>query len=167
MFPGHHLRRFSISASTIVACLIYVAFLQVFPKGSPLVADVSRAILKVTEGDEIVGIERKWLGQDDEVSCNSLTNASGPGSSVVTWSNLQGVFYISMGLLVAAGIVYAAMKYLPCGQGRRQQGNNDNNGIEEGRGGQQVVEPADQNVIHDDSRLPLRRNRLRKVHSLP
>ncbi|XP_039797708.1 glutamate receptor 2.5-like [Panicum virgatum] len=34
-------------------------FGYVFPKGSPLVADVSRAILKVTEGDEIVGIERK------------------------------------------------------------------------------------------------------------
>lgn len=144
-------------------------------------ADVSRAILKVTQGDEILGIERKWLGQNDEVSCNSLTNASGSGS-VVTWSSLKGVFFISMGLLVAAGIVYTALKYmpwgtvmgfLPCGQGRRQENNGEppndlangdardnngeENGLEEGHGEQQVVEVVDQHVVHGD-KLPLRRN---------
>ncbi|GLT47957.1 hypothetical protein SLA2020_216090 [Shorea laevis] len=33
----------------------------VFPKGSPLVADVSRAILNVTESDKMREIENKWL----------------------------------------------------------------------------------------------------------
>lgn len=33
-----------------------------FPIGSPLVTDVSRAVLNVTEGQKMVEIERKWLG---------------------------------------------------------------------------------------------------------
>lgn len=97
--------------------MIYIDFdyCQVFPKGSPLVADVSRAILKVTEGDEIVGIEKKWLGVD-EVACNSRRNAFESGS-VITWSSLQGVFLITFCLWVAAGIIYAVIKFLePCGQ---------------------------------------------------
>ncbi|XP_034578192.2 glutamate receptor 2.5-like [Setaria viridis] len=83
----------------------------VFPKGSPLVTDVSRAILKVTEGDEIVGIERKWLGLD-KVTCNSMTNALEMGS-VVTWSSLKGVFFITFGLWGIAGIIYIVIKFWP------------------------------------------------------
>ncbi|GAB4857805.1 hypothetical protein Ancab_040530 [Ancistrocladus abbreviatus] len=37
----------------------------VFPTGSPLVSDVSRAILNVTEGDIMVAIEKKWIVQED------------------------------------------------------------------------------------------------------
>ncbi|CAM0951462.1 unnamed protein product [Alopecurus aequalis] len=33
-----------------------------FPKGSPYVTDLSQAILKLTESNEIDGIERKWFG---------------------------------------------------------------------------------------------------------
>uniref|UniRef100_A0A0A0LQH4 Uncharacterized protein n=1 Tax=Cucumis sativus TaxID=3659 RepID=A0A0A0LQH4_CUCSA len=32
-----------------------------FPRGSPLVSDISRAILKVTEGDRIREIENQWF----------------------------------------------------------------------------------------------------------
>ncbi|KAK6158685.1 hypothetical protein DH2020_005999 [Rehmannia glutinosa] len=39
-----------------------------FPKGSPLVPHVSRAILNVTEGQKMVEIERKWLG-DIKMKC--------------------------------------------------------------------------------------------------
>lgn len=39
--------------------------LQVFPIGSPLVTDVSRAILNVTEGQKMVEIEKKWFGDKD------------------------------------------------------------------------------------------------------
>ncbi|XP_012853996.1 PREDICTED: glutamate receptor 2.8-like [Erythranthe guttata] len=42
--------------------------LQVFPTGSPLVLDVSRAILNVTEGQKMVEIERKWFG--DSTKCS-------------------------------------------------------------------------------------------------
>ncbi|KAL8521715.1 hypothetical protein ACS0TY_012019 [Phlomoides rotata] len=38
----------------------------VFPIGSPLVSDVSRAILNVTEGQQMMEIERKWLGDKNE-----------------------------------------------------------------------------------------------------
>ncbi|KAK4490904.1 hypothetical protein RD792_001620 [Penstemon davidsonii] len=47
-------------------------FAFVFPIGSPLVPDVSRAILYVTEGDKMVGIEKKWLG--DKTKCPDSTN---------------------------------------------------------------------------------------------
>ncbi|KAL3844312.1 hypothetical protein ACJIZ3_001715 [Penstemon smallii] len=47
-------------------------FAFVFPIGSPLVPDVSRAILNVTEGDKMVGIEKKWLG--DKTKCPDSTN---------------------------------------------------------------------------------------------
>lgn len=50
----------------------------VFPKGSPLVADISRAILNVTQGDKMRRIEDAWLKESScqesnaEVSSNSL-----------------------------------------------------------------------------------------------
>ncbi|GAB4834710.1 hypothetical protein Ancab_032973 [Ancistrocladus abbreviatus] len=37
----------------------------VFPAGSPLVSDVSKAILSVTEGDKMLAIEKKWIVQQD------------------------------------------------------------------------------------------------------
>ncbi|KAF7102402.1 hypothetical protein CFC21_103545 [Triticum aestivum] len=35
-----------------------------FPKRSPVVDDFSRAILKITEGDAIIQIEKKWIGDE-------------------------------------------------------------------------------------------------------
>lgn len=35
--------------------------LQVFPKGSPLILDVSQAILNLTEGEQIMNIEDEWI----------------------------------------------------------------------------------------------------------
>ena len=90
-----------------------------FPKGPLLVGDVSRAILKVTEGDEIVGIERKWLGLD-EGACNSLTNAFEMGS-VITWSSLKGVFFITISLWGIAGIIYMVINFSPWWQGTSGQ----------------------------------------------
>ncbi|XP_073265988.1 glutamate receptor 2.8-like [Populus alba] len=52
----------------------------VFPKGSPLVPDISRAILNVTEGDEMKQIEGAWFGEKStcpeagsSISSNSLS----------------------------------------------------------------------------------------------
>ncbi|KAI6672085.1 hypothetical protein NL676_006970 [Syzygium grande] len=39
-----------------------------FPKGSPLVPDVSRAILKVTESSDLTLIRKAWFGDQDECS---------------------------------------------------------------------------------------------------
>ncbi|KAI7990042.1 Glutamate receptor 2.7 [Camellia lanceoleosa] len=50
----------------------------VFPIGSPLLHDVSRAVLNVTEGDKMVSIERAWFRQNNcsdsstSLSSNSL-----------------------------------------------------------------------------------------------
>ena len=38
---------------------------QAFPKGSPYVADLSRAILNLTESDEMSLIKHKWFGDAD------------------------------------------------------------------------------------------------------
>ncbi|XP_062098518.1 glutamate receptor 2.1-like isoform X2 [Humulus lupulus] len=56
----------------------------VFPKGSPLVCDVSRAILNVTETEEMKKTEKKWfetdqkacLDYDPKISSNSLSLGS-------------------------------------------------------------------------------------------
>ncbi|KAJ4957784.1 hypothetical protein NE237_024895 [Protea cynaroides] len=65
-------------------------FAFVFPRGSPLVADVSRAVLYVTEGDKMTRIEQAWFGQDncpgttDQVSSYSLTLDSFGGLFIIT-----------------------------------------------------------------------------------
>lgn len=52
--------------------------MQVFPRGSPLVADVSRAILNVTQGDKLETLEDAWFKRsncaesDTSFSSNSL-----------------------------------------------------------------------------------------------
>ncbi|XP_072978881.1 glutamate receptor 2.8-like [Typha angustifolia] len=62
-----------------------------FPKGSSLVSDLSRAILNITEGDEMSEIERKWFGdqsscssQDDPLTSNSLSIESFWGLFLIT-----------------------------------------------------------------------------------
>jgi len=56
-----------------------------------------------------VGIERKWLGLG-EGACNSLTNAFEMGS-VITWSSLKGVFFITISLWGIAGIIYMVINF--------------------------------------------------------
>ncbi|KAB2020032.1 hypothetical protein ES319_D07G038700v1 [Gossypium barbadense] len=76
----------------------------VFPKGSPLVADVSRAILNVTQGDEMQKIHNKWFNNatcpdfDPTVSSNSLGLES-----------FWGLFLIAGVASISALIIFAAM----------------------------------------------------------
>ncbi|XP_057503942.1 glutamate receptor 2.9-like [Actinidia eriantha] len=65
-----------------------------FPKGSPLVPDISRAILNVTEGDKMIGIEEKWFGK--EADCPEQE-----GTRVVSDSLMLDRF---KGLFLVAGI---------------------------------------------------------------
>ncbi|RLM87521.1 glutamate receptor 2.8-like [Panicum miliaceum] len=62
-----------------------------FPKGSPYVADLSRAILNLTESDEMSAIERKWFGdaegcaaQGSQFTSDSLSFASFWGLFLIT-----------------------------------------------------------------------------------
>ncbi|XP_042029533.1 glutamate receptor 2.7-like [Salvia splendens] len=72
-----------------------------FPKGSPLLPDVSRQILKLKEDDKMLVITRKWLG--DEEGCSS------PGGAVIaseslTLDSFRGLFLIA-GLSSSSALV--------------------------------------------------------------
>ncbi|KAK6927703.1 Ionotropic glutamate receptor [Dillenia turbinata] len=62
----------------------------VFPRGSPLGSDVSRAVLNVTEGDKMEQIEKAWLG--DPSSCSYSTTIS---SNSLAVHSFWGLFLIA------------------------------------------------------------------------
>lgn len=64
---------------------------QAFPKGSPLVPDISRAILNITGGDEINRIEKKWIGDQ---SCQNNGGIS-IQSNTLDLVNFGGLFAIA------------------------------------------------------------------------
>ncbi|KAM7477578.1 hypothetical protein LguiA_025791 [Lonicera macranthoides] len=68
-------------------------YTMVFPKGSPLVPDVSRAVLRVTEGEEMAKIEKAWFGKQ--------TNCPDPNTSVSSSSLGVNSFW---GLFVIVGV---------------------------------------------------------------
>ncbi|XP_073113529.1 glutamate receptor 2.8-like [Elaeis guineensis] len=63
----------------------------VFPKGSPLVPDLSRAILNVTESDEMMEIERLWFG--DQSDCPK--EGSTLSSNSLDFRSFWGLFLIT------------------------------------------------------------------------
>ncbi|KAJ9702920.1 hypothetical protein PVL29_004594 [Vitis rotundifolia] len=63
----------------------------VFPKGSPLVADVSREVLNVTEGAKMLQLEKAWFGQTP--SCPELT--SSVSSNSIGLNSFWGLFLIA------------------------------------------------------------------------
>ncbi|KAF8695343.1 hypothetical protein HU200_037573 [Digitaria exilis] len=63
-----------------------------FPKGSPYVADLSRAILNLTESDEMSEIERKWFGDDDE---GCAAQGSQFTSDSLSFASFWGLFLIT------------------------------------------------------------------------
>ncbi|XP_078150485.1 glutamate receptor 2.5-like [Carex rostrata] len=77
-----------------------------FPKGSPQVADFSRAIVNITEDDKIQ-IDKKWIG---------FSNCSSNGSSSTELNSLNFVSF--SGLFIMTGVVsticlliYATMSF--------------------------------------------------------
>ncbi|KAM7477588.1 hypothetical protein LguiA_025801 [Lonicera macranthoides] len=69
-------------------------YTMVFPKSSPLVPDVSREILHVTEGEKMEKIEKAWFGKQ--------TNCPDPSTSVSSNSLRVNSFW---GLFVIVGVV--------------------------------------------------------------
>ncbi|KAG9154931.1 hypothetical protein Leryth_012123 [Lithospermum erythrorhizon] len=69
----------------------------VFQKGSPLVSDVSRAVLNVTEGKQMINITKKWIGDQT----NTIKNNEPDG---VTESLELESF---KGLFLMAGVTFA------------------------------------------------------------
>jgi hypothetical protein len=67
----------------------------VFPMGSPLTADVSRAVLTLAEGEEMAQIEKKWFGE--QVKCPSQGGGGGTalGSSNLSFRSFGGLFLMT------------------------------------------------------------------------
>ncbi|KAM0834115.1 hypothetical protein ACQ4PT_063821 [Festuca glaucescens] len=62
----------------------------VFPRGSPMVGDVSRGIMRLAEGDETARIEKAWFG--DLGRCRSGPDV---GSSNLSFQSFGGLFLIT------------------------------------------------------------------------
>ncbi|KAK8535182.1 hypothetical protein V6N12_056711 [Hibiscus sabdariffa] len=77
----------------------------VFPKGSPLVSDVSSAILNVTQGDEMEQIQNKWFKSDQ--SCPDVDPIV--SSTRLGLDSFWGLFLLAGIASVAALIMFAAM----------------------------------------------------------
>ncbi|WOL19709.1 glutamate receptor 2.7-like [Canna indica] len=65
----------------------------VFPKGSPLVPDVSRAILNLTDGDSIIQIEKKWFG--DQKTCLNQGSIIISAPNSLSFCSFWGLFLIT------------------------------------------------------------------------
>lgn len=74
----------------------------VFPKGSSIVPDLSRAILNLTESNEMSEIERRWFG--DQSTCADEGNAF--SSKSLDFVNFWGLFLITGAASVLCLILY-------------------------------------------------------------
>ncbi|VAI17856.1 unnamed protein product [Triticum turgidum subsp. durum] len=77
-----------------------------FPKGSPYVTDLSQAILKLTESDEMNMIERKWFGDPND---DGATQDSGPfTSNSLSFNSFWGLFLITGATSLLCCVVHLA-----------------------------------------------------------
>ncbi|XP_031105177.1 glutamate receptor 2.5-like [Ipomoea triloba] len=79
-------------------------FAYVFPKGSPLVANVSRAIIKLTEEGNILDNTRQWLRSDEVCTGPEKTSAS----TVVALQSFKVLFAIFGGVTGLCLLVFIA-----------------------------------------------------------
>ncbi|KAK2997072.1 hypothetical protein RJ639_024864, partial [Escallonia herrerae] len=107
LFLDKHCLKYTMVAQTLRTAseLTIYCYLQAFPIGSPLVPDVSRAILSVTEGDKMEQIQKAWLGKHG--SCPEATSSL--SSSSLSLSSFWGLFLIvgvasSLALLISASM---------------------------------------------------------------
>ncbi|KAJ4754312.1 glutamate receptor 2.2 [Rhynchospora pubera] len=78
----------------------------VFPRGSPLLQDMSRAVLSLTEGDEMIRIEKKWFGASD--TCTSMTTSL--SSSRLKFDCFKGLFIITGAVSGIMLLTYLGMR---------------------------------------------------------
>ncbi|TVU11250.1 hypothetical protein EJB05_44823, partial [Eragrostis curvula] len=77
----------------------------VFPRGSPMVPDVSRGIVSLTESDDLALIERKWFGTPG--ACDGRSDSMGSSGSLSFWS-FSGLFLVTGVASGLALVVYLA-----------------------------------------------------------
>ncbi|KAK3437311.1 hypothetical protein EUGRSUZ_C01869 [Eucalyptus grandis] len=74
----------------------------VFPKGSPLVRDISEAILNVTEGPKMKEIENSWLGS----TTNCLDSTTSVSSNSLGLDSFWGLFLIAGAAATLALLIF-------------------------------------------------------------
>ncbi|OIT29130.1 glutamate receptor 2.7 [Nicotiana attenuata] len=72
-----------------------------FPMGSPLVPDVSRAVLSVTESEKMVQIEKSWFGK---YTCSN--SSASPSSNSLGLDSFWGLFVIAVVAATFALLVF-------------------------------------------------------------
>ncbi|KAH7867348.1 hypothetical protein Vadar_032294 [Vaccinium darrowii] len=77
-----------------------------FPKGSPLVPDVSRAVLSVTEGDAFTRIQNEWLGEG--ATCAEQDGARVTSDSL-TLDSFKGLFLVAGVASLSALILFMSI----------------------------------------------------------
>lgn len=79
--------------------------LQVFPKRSPLVPDISQAILNVTEREKTMNIENNWFSRGGKCQDNSGPRVS---SNILGLESFWGLFLIAGVASILALIIFVA-----------------------------------------------------------
>ncbi|PNT69321.1 hypothetical protein BRADI_3g53690v3 [Brachypodium distachyon] len=80
----------------------------VFPRGSPMVSDVSREILRLAEGEKMARIEKAWFGEPDAGACRSSSSAAAVGSSNLSFRSFGGLFLITGVVSILMLLLYLA-----------------------------------------------------------
>ncbi|CAB4265944.1 unnamed protein product [Prunus armeniaca] len=78
----------------------------VFPKHSPLVPDLSQAVLNVTEGEKIMNIENKWFSQESK--CEDKSTTPRVSSNSLGLESFWGLFLIAGMASILALIIFLA-----------------------------------------------------------
>ncbi|KAL9674860.1 hypothetical protein QQ045_003059 [Rhodiola kirilowii] len=103
LFLGKHCSEYAMVGQTYKTD----GFGFVFPKGSPLAPDVSRAILNVTQGEKMAAIERSWFGEHTACPTGDSTSLSSSSSSIGL-DSFWGLFLIAGLASVGALTLYAS-----------------------------------------------------------
>lgn len=84
--------------------IMLIQNLQAFPRGSPLVADVSRAILNVTQGEKMKQIEDAWFNKESCPDPNTSVSSNSLGVE-----SFWGLFLIAGVASISALTIFAAL----------------------------------------------------------
>lgn len=116
----------SIGKEVINSCCVYVLikealFLaQAFPKRDPLIGDISKAILNITGGDDMIRIEKEWIG--DQNNCQNVGTVTGSGS--LTFAKMWELFVLT-GVASTISLLLASIIYLY----KKKQTSNTNHEV--------------------------------------
>ncbi|KQK16906.2 hypothetical protein BRADI_1g31350v3 [Brachypodium distachyon] len=116
----------------------------VLPKNSPLRAEISRAILNITESAKIIQIEKKWVDSNSHQNDDKTD-----GSDAITFESFGGLFLLT-GIVTACSLFVAVLMngYKKYQQNGGSKGDNQNECGHEKKGedGDSQGEQRDPNI---------------------